>query len=155
MAGREDFARQREVAQRSVSRLLLFIGIGLSIAGVILVSGTRSFVERAVLVHGRVVAIEWVPIPNKALSAFYPIVTTGDRGDQRTIRTSAMIKPSIGETVDGLYDKANPLDARIASFWNLYFKPTVAGVMAALLICRAVHALVRLRRTAEAALQPD
>jgi Protein of unknown function (DUF3592) len=156
MAGRDNIARQRNVAQRFVSCLLLFIGLGLSVEAVFIVSDTQSFVERAVLVRGKVVALERVPIPNKTLTVFYPIVKyAGERGEQRTIRTSAMIMPSVGETVDVLYDEANPVDARISSFWDLYFIPIVAGVIATLLVCGAAHALVRLRRSAEAALQPD
>jgi hypothetical protein len=151
VAGMDELARQKNVAQRLVSRLLLFIGLGLSFAAVFLVSDTQSFVERAVLVRGKVVALERVPIPGKASQTwFYPIVEfIGERGEQRTISTSAMIMPSIGQAVDVLYDKANPADARIASFLDLYFKAIVAGVMATLLICGALHALVRLRRSAE------
>jgi hypothetical protein len=138
MAGRDNIARQRNIAQRAVSCLRLVVALGLSVAAVFLVSDTHSFIKRAVLVHGKVVALERVPIPNKVVSLFYPIVTfTGKRGDQRTIGTSAMIMPSIGEAVDVLYDKANPADARIASFWDLYFLPISAGVIATMLFCGA------------------
>jgi hypothetical protein len=98
MAGRDNIARQRNIAQRAVSCLRLVVALGLSVAAVFLVSDTHSFIKRAVLVHGKVVALERVPIPNKVVSLFYPIVTfTGKRGDQRTIGTSAMIMPSIGK----------------------------------------------------------
>jgi surface polysaccharide O-acyltransferase-like enzyme len=138
MAGRDEIARQRNIAQKAVSCLLIVVALGLSVAAVFLVSDTHSFIKRAVLVHGKVVALERVPIPNKVVSLFYPIVTfTGKRGDQRTISTSAMIMPSIGEAVDVLYDKANPADARIASFWDLYFLPILAAIIATMLLCGA------------------
>ena len=91
MAAGDDVARLMEAAQRNISRLL-FVGLGLSVAAVFLVSDIQSFVERAALVHGNVVALEWLPLPwKKAYTAPHAIVRyTGERGDQRTIRASAM-----------------------------------------------------------------
>jgi hypothetical protein len=49
-----------------------------------------------------------------------------------------MIVHSVGEKLDVLHDEANPVDPRHCfAFWDLYFVPIVAGVIARLLFCGA------------------
>jgi len=99
-------------------------------------------------VRGEVVAIEQV-VGSRGDGATYPIVKyIGERGEQRTFRPRvaalALVSvPSVGETVDVLYDETNPDDARIVSFWGLYYLPTVFGGIAALLFGWAVRVLMR------------
>jgi Protein of unknown function (DUF3592) len=120
----------------------------LSVIAALLVYDTETFVERAVLAHGEVVALERVSA-GRGGSAMSPIVKyTGEQGEQRTFRprrsaTRALIPPVIGETVDLLYDETNPGDVRFASVWDLYLLPIVFGAVAALLFCWGVRVLVR------------
>jgi Protein of unknown function (DUF3592) len=126
--------------ERDVARFFLVVGLTLSVIAAFLVYDTESFVERAVLAHGKVVALEQV-YGGRGGSAMSPIVKyTGEQGEQRTFRpqrsaTRALMPSGIGETVDVLYDETNPADVRLASVWNLYLAPIVFGAIAAFLFC--------------------
>ena len=109
---------------------------------IFLVYDTQSFVEHATPVRGEVIALQLVSSGRG--TAYDPRVKyTDEGGEQRTFQASGsgfrILLPvlSVGETVDVLYDKANPVDARIASFWYLYLQPASSGGMAVLLICTA------------------
>jgi len=145
MEGSPDVARGSDLA-----RFLLVIGLLLSMAAISLVYDTRSFVSRAVLARGMVVSLE--RLPSGKGSVLYPVVQyTGERGEKRTLRLQVALlamasMPSVGETVDVLYDETNPVDARIASFWGLYYLSIIFGGVAALLFGWAVCVFVRAPR---------
>jgi Protein of unknown function (DUF3592) len=140
MEAREGVARGRDFG-----RFFLVLGFALSVAAVSLVYETRSFVERAVLARGGVVVLDFQS-SNKG-STLYPVVKyTGRQGEQRTLRprqTDLALMPPVGETVDVLYDEANPVHARIDSFRDLYLLPMVLGAIAALLFLRGARTLMR------------
>jgi hypothetical protein len=117
------------------------LGFAMSIAAVFFAYDSGSFVGRAALVRGEVVSIESMG------KMHLPVIRyAGDQGEQRTFRprviTSILI-PSVGDPVDLLYDKANPADVRIASFWDLYLLSIAFGGIGALLLCLAARALMR------------
>jgi hypothetical protein len=134
--------------EREVARFFLFIGLALSVIAAVIAYDTESFVERAVLVHGEVIALERVSA-GRGGSAMSPIVKyTGEQGEQRTFRpqhpaTRALMPSRIGETVDLLYDETNPVDVRLDSVWDLYLLPIVFGAIAALLFCWRARVAMR------------
>jgi Protein of unknown function (DUF3592) len=144
-----NMAREYVALERDVARFFLVIGLALSVIAAFVAYDTASFVERAVLAHGEVVAIEQVP-GGRGGSAMSPIVKyTGEQGEQRTFRprgtVSRALTPSvIGETVDLLYDGANPVDVRLASVWDLYLLSIVLGGIALLLFCWTAWTLMRM-----------
>ena len=137
--------------ERDVARFFLVIGLALSVIAAFLVYDTESFTERAVLAHGEVVGLERVSV-GRGGSAMSPIVKyPGEQGEQRTFRPQrsaarALMPSGIGETVDLLYDEANPVDVRLASVWDLYLVPIVFGAIAALLFCWGVRVVMRVPR---------
>lgn len=137
--------------ERDVARFFVLISLVLSVIAAFLVYDTESFVERAVLAHGQVVAVEQVSA-GRGGSATSPIVKyTGQEGEQRTFRpqrttTRALMPSGLGETVDLLYDKTNPVDVRFASVWELYLLPILFGGIAVLLFCWGARVVMRAPR---------
>src|SRR3984957_8020427 len=117
----------------------LFLAFGVTFSGLTtyFVRDTQSFVERGVAVRGEVVDLTWErPLPGLSGSGVYhPIVKyTTTAGEQRMFRgMNGSSPPSyrVGEAVDVLYDRTNPVDARIASFWSLWLIQSVFGVLGA------------------------
>src|SRR5258708_3962749 len=139
--------REYVALERNVARFFLVIGLALSVIAAFLVYDTESFIERAVLAHGEVVALERVSA-GRGGPAMSPIVKyTREQGEQRTFRprgsaTRALIPSVIGETVDVLYDETNPVDVRLASVWDLYLLPIMFGGIAVMLFCWGVRVLM-------------
>jgi hypothetical protein len=117
----------------------IFLALGITFSGVAIyfVRDTQSFVERGVAVRGEVVDLAWERSISGASGSgvYHPIVKyTTIAGEQRTFRSMNGNSPPsyrVGEAVDVLYDRANPVDARIASFWSLWLIQIVFGVLVA------------------------
>jgi hypothetical protein len=117
----------------------LFLAFGVTFSGLTtyFVRDTQSFVERGVAVRGEVVDLTWERrIPGLSGSGVYhPIVKyTTTAGEPRTFRSMNGSSPPsyrVGEAVDVLYDRTDPADARIASFWSLWLVQIIFGVLAA------------------------
>jgi hypothetical protein len=117
----------------------IFLVFGVTFGGLTLyfVRDTQAFVERGVAVRGEVVDLDWARSISGASGSgvYHPIVKyTTTAGEQRTFRsTSGSSPPSyrVGEAVDVLYDRTNPADARIASFWSRWIIHIVFGVLGA------------------------
>jgi Protein of unknown function (DUF3592) len=139
--------REYVALERNVARFFLVIGLALSAIAASLVYDIESFVERAVLAHGEVVALERVSA-GRGGPVMSPVVKyTGEQGVQRTFRPNgsaarALTPSVIGETVDVLYDETNPADIRLASVWDLYLLPIMFGGIAMLLFCWGVRVLM-------------
>ena len=119
----------------------LFVAVGLAFSGLAsyIARDTQAFVDRAMLVRGEVVDLDWSRDTSNSSGSgtYHPIVayTTGT-GERRTFRSLIGSSPPayrVGETVEVLYDRTNPPDARIASFWSLWFVQIIFGVVGSVL----------------------
>ena len=116
----------------------VFLAVGLVLCGVAayFTLDTQSFIDHAAKVRGEVIDLErsrgtWSTSSPSSSGAYYPVVKfTTQAGEQRTFRGSVGSSPPafrVGETVDVLYDRTNPPDARIASFWSLWLIQIIVG----------------------------
>jgi hypothetical protein len=120
----------------------LFLAFGLVFCGVAIyfAHDTQSFVDRAVMVRGEVVDLQWERRTGNSSSSgnYHPVVRfTTDAGEQRTFRSSFGSSPPsywVGETVDVLYDRTDTYDARIASFWSLWLVQLIFGGVGAVFL---------------------
>jgi hypothetical protein len=108
-------------------------GLGMLGGAVWTASQTVSLLSTAERVPGTVVALELRPDTKRPGNALYPRVryrdATGD--DVVFLGSSGSYPPafSLGEAVTVLYDPENRADARIESFWQLWFGPLFLGLM--------------------------
>jgi hypothetical protein len=117
----------------------IFLALGVTFSGLTIyfVRDTQAFVERGVAVRGEVVDLnrERSISGSPGSGVYHPIVKyTTTVGEQRTFRgMNGSSPPSyrVGEAVDVLYDRTNPVDARIASFWSLWLIQSMFGVLGA------------------------
>jgi hypothetical protein len=113
-----------------ICAVFLAVGIALSGVAIYFIRDTQSFVDRAVMVRGEVIDLE-LTRGSPGSGAYRPVIKyTTSSGEQRTFRSlSGSSPPSyrVGEAVDVLYDRTNPPDARIASFWSLWLIQIIAG----------------------------
>jgi hypothetical protein len=133
------------VAQRGDFIAFSFVlGFAMSIAAVFFAYDSGSFVRRAVLVRGEVTGVESIGKEHVVAVRY-----AGKQGEQQTFHPrgiASILIPSVGEPVNLLYDKANPGDVRLASFWDLYFLSIVFGGIGALLLCSGARALMQAPR---------
>jgi hypothetical protein len=121
-----------------MDKTLYLIGALFVAAGIILgavssyfYNATQSFIDRAETVQGEVIELERSRSSSDPSVVFYPIVRFSPAtGQQRTFRSPVGSSPpayAVGESVSILYDRTNPDDARIDSFWFLWLLPTITG----------------------------
>jgi hypothetical protein len=119
----------------------LFVAVGLAFSSLAndIARDTQAFVDRAVLVGGEVADLDWSRDTSTSSGSgiYHPVVAyITSAGERRTFRSLIGSSPPayrVGETVDVLYDRTNPADARIASFWSLWFVQIVFGVVGSVL----------------------
>jgi hypothetical protein len=110
-----------------VMGIILLIGAAIPLViGIVLTIRTYGFTSSAERTQGEVVAME-------GTDAKAPVVSFKDRrGIEHQIISSVASSPpsfAVGETVEVLYDPANPDEARIDSFFQLWFGAFLGLVM--------------------------
>ncbi len=114
-----------------ISVFFSIIGIGMLIGAFFITQSTLDFKSKAQLIEGQV--LKNVQRRSKDSYTYYPIVAfiTPD-GRQVEFMSSTGSKPpsyAAGETVEVLYLPDNTEDARINSFFSLWFGSIVLGIM--------------------------
>lgn len=99
-------------------------------------AASRSFVERARPAAGEVIALD-LPSREAVAGPLTPVVRYRlNRGDVRDLRpkfAAVWGGYSVGDRLTVLYDPADPGDARIDDFWQLWFLP-LAGAVGGLIL---------------------
>lgn len=133
--------------------LVFFFGFGLGFSGTsaYLFAHTRNFLANAVHARGTVVAIE------KTLGhkdALFPIVvfrtTTGAQKEFES-RLPNQSRFPIGSRVDVLYDRRDPLNARIDTIVELWGSTFIIGVLGLTFIALGTTVLIKMPRGPRAA----
>ena len=120
----------------------IFLTFGIVFSGIAIyfAADTLNFINRSATAKGVVVDLAGPPSLDTARSGTYhPIVKFTAGAAEQTFRSAIGIRgavgslPSyrIGESVDVLYDRANPADARIASLWSLWLVAMITGLLGA------------------------
>jgi hypothetical protein len=109
----------------------------------------ESFIHSASRTHGQV--IDLAPRTNNDNDVEYaPIFRfVAENGQAFTVTSSVSSNPAgfeVGETVEVLYRKDDPVGAQIASFWQLWFIPVIFGAIGVVHGLIGVAALFVLRR---------
>jgi hypothetical protein len=115
---------------RIVGAIFATIGAGLLIGAFIAYGSAQSFNDNALRAKGVVVDLEPTYSSNSG-TTYTPVVTfeTPER-ESVTFHSSVSSSPpsfDVGESVEVLYDPANPSDAVIDSFWQVYLVPIILG----------------------------
>jgi len=105
------------------------IGVVLLVAGFVWIHQTRNFLERCLETKGVVIEVRWKSDSEGTLYA-YPVFQFIDArtGKEITVVStfgSTTMIYGVGQEVNILYDSQNPHNAKIESFWNIWFGPTI------------------------------
>lgn len=122
----------------------------MAITGVWQVFEGNAFLDATVRAEGTIVALEREKSA-KGLAQDYPVVqfTARESGVTFSFKSRFGMWPSpfsIGEKVEVAYDPANPLRARINSFWTIWFVPILITVFGFACIAAGSHTLRQTRR---------
>ncbi len=121
-----DISRANAAMFRVVGRAFVFIGVLITILGVIWVATTASFLSRAARAPGVVSEMER-STSSEGGAVFYPVFTftdgAGTAQTQRSSYGSSTYKLQSGDAVTVLYDPSDPEHARIDSFQTLWLGP--------------------------------
>jgi len=133
------------VASSLVGFVSLLIALGLG--------GERAlFFSKAEATTGTVVELRESRFSNTTRRGKYPVIELSTPGGQRRRFEGGSSYPPkyrVGEPVAVVYDPADPKDARVDSFTELWLFPTLAGGLAALFVpLGATLLLLRARRVA-------
>jgi hypothetical protein len=112
-------------------RVFLFTGIGSLLLALCLAIGTVIFIRQAATAQATVVALIEKTDPDEGNIDYFPQFTfsTPD-GTSFTINSNNGTNPpefKRGQQVNVLYDRANPSNARIDSFVQLWLLPLIFG----------------------------
>ncbi|MFL6652603.1 MAG: DUF3592 domain-containing protein [Sulfurifustaceae bacterium] len=132
------------------AKIFLVIGVIVVAAVAYWAGRVHDFINRASLAAGQVIDLDRSHSGDS--TSYYPIVKFETRAGQvRTFRNPVGSNPPsfrVGETVEVLYDEAQPSDARIRSFFSLWGGPTIVGGCGALLVLAGGGILYARRRAA-------
>jgi len=135
-----------------VAAIFGLVGVGLIAGSGRALHSTRSFLDRATTAEGTVVRLVR-KVDSDGYDTFAPVVSFRVKGSERTFTSSTSARPAAyqpGEAVTVLYDPANPADARIRSFSELYLLPLILFGIGLPFTGLGVGLLVWQRRKAQA-----
>ncbi len=146
---------------RVVGIVLIISCVGMLAGAAFSYFGTRGFVASAARAEGRVERLEEEPTSDGGTMYAAVVSFTDADGQEHVVRSRVLASPflfEVGESVDVLCRPADPYNARIGSFAELWFVPLALGVAAGANLTAALFflfALPRLaRRRAEEAAPP-
>jgi len=132
---------------RTAAVILIAGGLALCGGGGWLGASEAAFLAAAERAPGVVTAIE-SKRGSKGGRLYFPVVRFDPpgRAGSVTFREKTALWPSpfaVGDAVTVAYDPARPGDARVASFWTLWFLPVLMAAFGLLCIAAGGHTLAR------------
>jgi hypothetical protein len=133
-----DGTRTPKILVRVFGALSLISACALLALGGSCYSRSVAFKKTAVEAQGAVVELKEGSGggPGNHHTVYYPVVRFADKaGQDHTLYSSSGSYPpayEVGERVSVLYDPANPKEAKINSFSNLWLWPLILGIMGGL-----------------------
>jgi hypothetical protein len=110
---------------------------------------TVIFIHRAATANGSVVRLIEATVENNETINYAPVFTfTASNGYRYTITPNTASNPSefkVGQAVQVLYERNSPSNARLASFWQLWFLPVLLSGLG-IVLAGAGYLLLRYER---------
>jgi Protein of unknown function (DUF3592) len=124
--------------------VFLIVGSCAVVYSLVSIAQTSAFIRRSVEVDGEVIQLERSQDRDRYGYTYAPVFTfTAMDGSMHTVTSDVGSSPpgfSIGDSVRVRYDPANPENARIHSFVQIWGSPILSGVIAVCFIYFACKA---------------
>ena len=125
-------------------------GLGLAVAGGWFTVDNAVFLSQTNRASGTVVLVEKVR-GHRGTSIYYPSVRYrhGKTGEQTSFKSRPGLWPSpfaVGDRVTVAYRSDDPANAKVVSFWTLWFLPTCTILVGLGSICGGLSTLTERRR---------
>ncbi|MBC8144587.1 MAG: DUF3592 domain-containing protein [bacterium] len=109
------------------------IGLAMLVAAFAIYANTQSFADSATRADGVVIGLAQSQSHSSKSSSYFPVIQyQTSSGETTTFQSNSGSSPpafEVGERVTVLYDPAQPADASIDSFWQLYALPAIFGII--------------------------
>jgi len=121
-------------AVKATMTVFAVLGLGMLIGGGVFLKSTSDFMATAQRAEGRVIDLEYRRSGEGG--AYYPVVRfRGASGEEVTFRSRVGKRPpgySQGDPVVVLYDPLDPSEAKVESFFELWFGALILGILGSL-----------------------
>jgi hypothetical protein len=131
------------------SRAWIGGGIGCLLLATVFGIRTAAFTHRAVATNGSIIRLIEAPGESNETINYAPVFTfTASNGYNYTITSNTASNPpefKVGQAVQVLYEASNPANAKLASFWQLWFLPALLSSLG-IVLAGAGYLLFRYQR---------